>query len=216
MDLAHGYVRDSGLAELATGLAWALFGSRSRLTVAKWVNAWTELRTYVLAQFPEAGWRAYIRSWETRIRATRIEMALAHRDGPSDPVMLTHLRGIEEILEHQRLGFHALESWNGEAFRWGAPLARLRVSLPPGAGEIVLDTRELRGPVDRYLRGVSWGTRAVPRRDIRAIRGELHCRLRGPSGPRWLTVVTRPLPPALNGPRDSRRLGIPLFALRSR
>jgi hypothetical protein len=111
-------------------------------------------------------------------------------------------------------GFHLVEQYGGERFRWSGPIASLKLPLDGQDRILRLRTRGLRQRprVQAYLNG-----RRLALHDCQAEHGEIRLM----PGPRHvvpgrfqhLVLLCEPLRPWLHGVPDRRELGLPLFEI---
>jgi hypothetical protein len=116
------------------------------------------------------------------------------------------------------VGCHAREVYQEESFRWTEPVAVLRLAVPPGDYEVMIETRALRGAGCEFLLACFWNHHHVKRHDIKAKDGRICFNVRhadfNPEGPQHLTLICEALVPRRHGVADDRRLGMPVFSVR--
>lgn len=163
--------------------------------------------------------RAYRQVWVSASRRTRLGFLLDQwKPRPAQLVEQGRV-AITDLADSDWFGLHALESYDGEPFRWTHRTAVIRLNLGRGEQEIVLETRGVRRePVPLELIAYLDGSR-LP---ANAILVEADCvRLRipkrpGSDQPSHLVLACRPIRPWKRGQPDQRELGLPLFAIRWR
>ncbi len=158
----------------------------------------------------------YRELWQAAARVSRLRFLLKHPLRPRGTAGPASCR-IDEIAAEAMFGFHPLESYQGESFRWTGRVAAVRLHLPPERCEVRIDTRELRqAPLPLRLRlycnGRRLGESEVTVADgvIRATLDEDASRLVGAS---LLVLTCNPLQPWKQGIPDRRELGIPIFSI---
>ncbi|CBE67982.1 MAG: hypothetical protein F9K13_04495 [Candidatus Methylomirabilis oxygeniifera] len=129
---------------------------------------------------------------------------------------LYHYR-FDEIPEERLIGFHALEQWKEESFRWSGPVATVRASLLKASYEVRIDTRSLRrAPVPLCL-GVFFNRYELPASSVRFKDGVVSFLIQ-PSlfvdglG-QGLILTCNPVRPLEFGVPDHRDLGLPIFSI---
>jgi hypothetical protein len=107
-------------------------------------------------------YRRFCRLWEVagdlaRQRSLFQRKPPAERQNrPATPLTLEYRPGVGPSSD--LIGFHARETFDGQPFRWGSPLALVHVAVPPGDYEVRLDTKNIWGGhrpglVEFYLNG---------------------------------------------------------------
>ena len=119
---------------------------------------------------------------------------------------------VDALPEWSLHGFHGLERWNGEPFRWTKRVAAMQLPLKRGQYRLRLVSGGI--PRERMkLRVAMNGTRivplALPNGDHELRIEPYHCHPREQT----LVLVTNPLCPWRQGVQDYRELGLPLFAV---
>jgi len=195
----------------------ALLGPRGRLLSYRW-SLWMAMARCRLWCFnEEKSYRAYCDAYDLMIRYSRLEFIAEHLAAtpPAPPDLPVYRVG--ELSEEWLVGFHPVERWEGEAFRWSGPVALLRLGLPKGTYEVRVESEGLRqAPVPLCL-GVFFNRHQVPRSSLRWRDGTLTFRLdpatftEGPE--QHLLLTSNPLRPWTVGVPDRRELGLPIFSI---
>ena len=162
-------------------------------------------------------YRAYRDTSDRIIRCGRLEYITEHlaATAAEPPEVLTYR--LAEVGEEWLVGFHAVESWENESFRWSGPVSIVRAGLPVGSYDVQIETRSLRkAPVPLCL-GVFFNGHKVPSSSIRFHNGQVAFRVL-PSmfehGPEQRLILTcNPLRPWKSGVPDRRELGLPIFSI---
>jgi hypothetical protein len=115
------------------------------------------------------------------------------------------------------IGFHLVERWGEDAFRWSGPVALVRLGLPAGTYEVRLETRGMRQPVSSLRLGVFFNRHQVPSSSLQWNDGLLSFRIDSsmfdPSPEQRLIVTCNPVRPWKVGVPDRRELGLPIFSI---
>jgi hypothetical protein len=149
------------LTTLAGLTAKAADSGRVRLLKAALAYAWARGQFALPPHDAERRYMRFCRLWD---KMSDLAAARAHlRNG--EPAREPAVAKIAECLLYRpgdmapsRLrGFHGRELYQGDAFRWTAPLAQVRVSVPAADYEMQIDTRGVAGDppplLDAYLNG---------------------------------------------------------------
>lgn len=191
----------------------ALFGHRVRIWAAELGIQRAAVRCWWWRRQEERLFGAYMDLWsglatQGALRTLTEAKLAAARTQP------TAIAGVAmaELTDDWLAGFHALEEYDGERFRWAGPLACIKLPLVPGNGLLRLRTRGLRPGL--RARAFLNGHRLMLH-DRQADRGEIalsvrrrHFRRRGFQ---YLALLCDPLKPWMQGVLDTRELGLPLF-----
>jgi Glycosyltransferase like family 2 len=162
----------------------------------------------------EERYRRYRRLWDAAGEVAR-QWARA-RQRPAAPTDETH--GLEYRPGAMRsgalLGFHGVETWSGQPFRWSGPLAVVPVSVPAADYDLRLETNGLRGGdgrgrVDVYLDGRRAAPADPPAAGCLAFR--LDRAMFRPGTSHALTLVASRL--RVRDPAERRALGLPVFRI---
>jgi hypothetical protein len=122
-----------------------------------------------------------------------------------------------EVDEEWLVGFHLVERWGEDAFRWSGPVALVRLGLPAGTYEVRLETRGVRVEPLPLCLEVFFNRHKVPSSSIQFDNGLLSFRVLpsmfedGPEQRLFLTC--NPLRPWKVGMSDRRTLGLPIFPI---
>lgn len=122
--------------------------------------------------------------------------------------------GLADLPAAWTTGFHLVEEYDGERFRWSGPVAGLKLPLDAADRILRLRTRGLRHRpgLQAFLNG-----RRLAIHDCQAEHGEIRLMLgrrHVTAGPfQYLVLVCEPLRPWLQGVPDRRELGLPLFSI---
>lgn len=212
-------------------LGWREWGSKGRL-LGRWLHqrltAWTGWSMPRAAAFLALRWamlccrlrpsdRSFWHMVQQMMRVGRIQ-GLAQRQTTTPPAITRPgSYGISELPEEALVGFHALETWKGAAFRWTGPVAALPIELPAGAYELVLETRGLGKDWHWPTLQATLDGRRLP---CEADGGHerLRCRFTIDAAQArnqaWLAFTCQPVQPWKHGQADARELGMPIFAVR--
>ncbi len=198
--------------EMAPRLPASAAGPRPRLAweraVARWHQTVAESHRIPF----ETRWRSLIASHEHNVGAVGLELGAQPNHLP-EPVR--HPGSLaDEGLNGALIGAYRAEGKPEDRFRWTEPVALLRISPPPGAALIRVETGGRRGrPLD-YLHGIYCAGRQVPREAITGDEESFEIRLSPALGrvaaATGLVFISRPLVPSKAGSSDRRRLGIPV------
>ncbi len=151
------------------------------------------------------------------VRLSRLAAITEHlaTTAPAPPPLLTVQPA--EVHDEWLLGFHAVERWGDEPFRWSGPVALLRLGLPKATYAARIETRALRqAPVPLCLQAF-FNRHKLPAHAFHWDDGALVFWI-GPSmfvpGPEQQLVLTcNPLRPWTLGVPDRRELGLPIFSI---
>lgn len=208
----------------AWGLAWsALHGwittyfSDSLDRFVSRVRLWTaHLRLRLPGRGDEARYRAFLDLWQRAGDHAVLEMQqrLGLRLRPMAPISAGETCLPGEASGEHFWGFHQPEWLQGKSFRWSKPLACLLVEARRSNLEICIDVGAVR-PLSRSEVKLFWNGRLAKSDAARSTGGlfvflvpEKHFT---DAPTQILTLLCRPVPGRLS--RDSRRLGLPLFAI---
>jgi hypothetical protein len=147
------------------------------------------------------------------VSLARLTYLATHDPAPVAGAPAVGALDLAEVAADALVGFHDPETWNGRAFRWMRPLGIVRLHLPPGAYDVVLDTGGVAGDVPRPL-AVSWNGHRVPRAALR-IDGD-RAAFRIPAGwcvPGPVQTLALAAPALRPRPPEQRRLALPVARL---
>jgi hypothetical protein len=136
----------------------AAFGRRHELFKAFGAQVWARLRFGMAGPNPDKSYRRFCELLEAIGQLARVRASLRRP---------AHSRGAPEASPAQcqigkapsgcLIGFHALETFRGQPFRWSSPLALIRLEVKPADHEICIDTGGIVGPapgrLEIYLNG---------------------------------------------------------------
>jgi hypothetical protein len=195
----------------------ALLGPRWKLLRVRWSLWMAMARCWVWRLSDERRYRAYCDAYGQMIRYSRFEYIAKHlaASAPVPPV-LSELR-LAEVGDEWLVGFHRVERWGDEAFRWSGPVGLIRLGLPRGAYEVKIETQGVRPRRASLCLGVFFNRHRVPPATLQWQDGLLTFRL-DPSlfveGPEQRLVLTcNPLRPSKQGVPDRRKRGLPIFSI---
>jgi predicted dehydrogenase/glycosyltransferase involved in cell wall biosynthesis len=200
---------------LLRSLPVALFGPRWRLLEYRWLLLAAMARCWLWRFNEKRLSRAYLDVEDRMIRHSRLAFIAERLAAPPPaPPQVTELRPAK-IGEEWLVGFHAIERWEGEAFRWTGPVALLRLGLPQGSYEVRIDTRAVRRASDPLCLGIFFNHHRVP--GLQWQDGTLSFRVQpsmfAPGPEQHLILTCNPLRPWKQGVPDRRELGLPIFAV---
>lgn len=161
----------------------------------------------------------FLRAHQRVVETTRAEWLARHFPTVSPAPRGCGHWSIESLDPDGIVGAHPLEEHGGHCFRWTEPVALIR-RLPPadGAHLLSIDTAGFQGDLLASVLGIVVGGRALPSSHL-TVQDSQVLRVNIPAG--WATapsagivlVAARP-GAARNGPRDNRRLGLPVASVR--
>ncbi len=199
-------------------LPLALLGPRWGLLTTAWSLRMATARFWLWRLNDRKLYRAYCDAYERMVRYSRVEFIAEHLASSAPvPPASNHCR-LGEMREECLVGFHAVERWGNDPFRWSGPVSILRLGLPRGTYDVQIETRSLRqGPVPLRL-GVFFNRHKVPSSSIRWNGGLLSFRIHppmfAPSPEQRLILTCNPLRPWKFGVPDRRELGLPIFSIK--
>ncbi|MBL8794362.1 MAG: hypothetical protein JNM56_10690 [Planctomycetia bacterium] len=184
--------------------AWSSrLASRLALLTARWRYAfWNFNERRQLAAFRD--------HWQAVVRWTRANYFAQTVPPAAPPLWAAH----QAIPLTQLPGPYPVEEQEGRPVRWTKPVATWRLNLSPGAHDIHIDTRALRGPTAALPIWFWWNGTPIPRAAVACQEGWLRIRVASKQSTgdaeQHLTIVT----PATRLPGCGRRLGLPVGELR--
>ena len=195
----------------------AFLGPRWRLFGAAWSLRTAIARSTVWRFNDRKLYRAYCDVYDRMVRYSRIEFIAEHlaSNAPDPPEAFAYrLSGVQE---EWLVGFHAVERWEDEAFRWSGPVSLVRLRVPKGAYDVMIETRSLRqAPVPLCL-GLFFNRHKVSSSSLQWNDGLLSFRIDSfmfdPSPEQRLIFTCNPLRPWKIGVPDRRELGLPIFSI---
>jgi hypothetical protein len=199
------------LVEALRHLALAVFGPRAAVAAARLEATGAALRTRVTRD-PERRRRSFLAFWRLTSRRGRLEaLAEAGISGAPSPTAAERI-DLTGSLAGSAVGFHHVETAaGGQALRWTAPLALLRVQVPgvqPRRARLELHplTRPEKAPPARPRV-------AVDNRVVAATVTEEAIEFEIEPGTRWVAIACSPLRPRRYGVDDPRALGVPVRSI---
>jgi hypothetical protein len=232
--------RNHGKRDAARALSRALWrrllrggewGGKGRL-LGRWLwqrlTAWTgwglqrwaadlSMRWAMLCCWLRRSDKSYWNMYERLAHLGRLQ-GLARRDNATPPAITRQgAFDIAALPEEALVGFHALETRHGEAFRWTGPAAAFPMVLPAGAYELVLETRSLGTDWHWFTLQVTLDGRTLPC-EAAGAHERMRCRFAIDAAQAqtkvWLALTCVPVQPWKHGQPDDRELGMPIFAVR--
>jgi predicted dehydrogenase len=207
------------LKQLLRLLPLALLGAR--LLVLKWENLvrGAVFRFYWWWMNSEKRYQAFV-DWYSRTTSLhRVRYAVAHPVRPPSLPVSADSYLAEEISPGNSFGFHALETHEGQSFRWSSAVAALQLSLPRGDYRVIVQTlgvrvfepsREISVYIDGYgLAPVRFDASTFQ------LQFDLPARFLPDSARHWLIFHCTPWRADNVHLTDSRQLGIPLVSVRA-
>ena len=196
-------------------LPFAVLGRRAHSWKAALRTVGAELRCWWWRKHDERMLPAFQELYASLAEQTAIH-ALASADDPLEVRGSTcaSAYGLADLPAAWTTGFHLIEEYAGERFRWSGPVASVKLPLDANARVLRLRTHGLRPRprLQAFLNG-----RRLAIHDCQAEHGEIRLLLgRRHFTPRpfqYLVIVCDPLRPWLQGVPDRRELGIPLFSI---
>jgi hypothetical protein len=166
---------------------------------------------------PELSWRAFLRAQALVLELTQLAWVRDELEPPSTPRPWSGRRGVEELGHEELVGVHGLERRGEQWFRWSEPVSVLRLAATGEGRSLRVETAGLRGtPLEGLRAAYVDGRRVAPdllRSEGTAVVLPLPGRPGNGGGVTTVTLLTRPLEPQPSGPRDPRRLGMPIVSI---
>jgi hypothetical protein len=188
------------------GRAWARLRGRAGV-------AWAGLRYLAIPGEGERRYRAYAALWHWTARLAAAEYLAASAETTARPAAPAGDVPVTDLVRYRSFGLHGVERLDERPFRWTGALAGVWLALPPGRHRVALHTEPIR---PRGAVSVCWNgrlLRAVERRD-REISFDVTARP-GARSSQSLVRVAEPVRRRDMAPDERRRLGLPLFGLRT-
>jgi hypothetical protein len=160
---------------------------------------------------PEQARREFGEFWRLTSRRGRLEGLAQARLGEAAALPATPRVDLRRSLAGRSVGFFHLELAEGEAIRWTAPVASIKVEVP-GSGtararlELLPFERPPGAPAPHPRIGVDG-------RIVAASVGSEEIEFEVPAGERWISIASVPLRPRRHGVDDPRALGLPVRGL---
>jgi hypothetical protein len=195
----------------------ALIGPRWRLLGAAW-SLWMATARCSVWRFNDRRlYRAYCDAYERAVRYSRIEFITEHLSALGPEPSESYDYRLSEVREEWLVGFHAVERWENESFRWTGSVSILRLRVPVGSYEVQIETRSVRqAPVPLCL-GVFFNRHQVPSSSLQWNDGRLSFRIDSsmfdPSPEQRLILTCNPLRPWKFDVPDRRELDLPIFSI---
>jgi hypothetical protein len=188
---------------------------------AKMLAALTRADEYAVMHLPlteEMRWKRFLLAHH---RVVRTEQMLWMAHNPLQPLHAGPEQRrwpINTIGPHAIVGLHALEYWDGDAFRWTNPVFLLRFLPVASGGVLTLETRNIGRSVSSSDLVIIVGGRVLSSKDIVLDdAGNIELGIEAgslPSGEIDIVVIVREIYEPSTGDSIGRRLGLPLFSIK--
>jgi hypothetical protein len=200
-------------AEVIPRLGSALFGPAWARARGRAGVAWARLRYRAIPGEGERRFRAYAALWHWTARLAAAERLNGRAGTPVRPAVPAGAVAATDLDRYRSFGFHAVERLGDRPFRWTGALAGVWLALPPGPHRVTLHTEPIRPP---GAISVCWNGRQLREveRGDREISFEVTARADG-GAPQSLVLLSEPVRRRDRLPDERRRLGLPLFLLRT-
>ncbi len=202
---------------LCRSLPVSLFGPRARLVRYRCALWRAIARCWVWRFYDERLYRAYRDVYDLMIRVSRLEFIAESLAAPPPVPPAAYELRLGEMDDEWLVGFHLVERWGNEAFRWSGPVGLIRLGVPQGTYEVRLETRGVRQASIWLSLGVFFNRHRLPPAALWWQDGRLTFRLDSSmfaEGPEQHLVLTcNPLRPWTVGVPDRRELGLPIFSI---
>ena len=205
------------LAQLVRCLASALCG-KHLLLFKHQVFVWlAKLRCYFWWVNEERMYRAFVDYYLGATSLSRIRYGINNVPNKISVVTPRTSYSMEKMGDEEIFGFHGLETYQGEVFRWSSSVAALRLTLDPGNYRAVIRLISVRQLQPETELAIFWNHRPV--RNLRfepgiytlefSVTEDMFAR----SGRQCLILYCRPW--TINGARipDPRALGLPVVSV---
>ncbi len=202
---------------LARWLPVALLGPRGPLLQAR-ARLWLAVaRSWLWRWHDERLYRAYCDAYALMVRLSRLEFVAEHLAASAQaPPPLSAMR-LGELDDAWLIGFHPVERWGDEAFRWTGPVALVRLGLPRESYEVRIETRALRQAHVPLCLWIFFNRHSLPPGASQWDDGALVFRIEpsmfAPGPEQHLILTCNPLRPWTMGVPDRRELGLPIFSI---
>ena len=198
-------------------LPTAVLGPRWRLLSYRWL-LWMAMARYWVWRFNDRKlYRAYCDAYDRMTRFSRIEFVADHLASSVPEPQESYDYRLSEVREEWLVGFHAIEQWENEPFRWSGPVSILRLRIPTGSYEVKIETRSLRKAAVPLCLGVFFNRHKVASSSIQFSNGllsfQIHSSMFEQSPEQRLIFTCNPLRPWKVGVPDRRKLGLPMFLI---
>lgn len=199
---------------VTTALRWrllAMAGPRGLVWLSRIKYSLCWLRYYVLRNSKTRGNFAFERLWGAMADMERADYCVAHPDPPDRFDSTLFGEGSRFI------GFHDLEYWQGQPFRWSEPVSMLSLSLSVDDYEICIDTGGIRGADCRFRFELFFNERRIDPTEIDINGGCIRFRVSADgirvNTEQLLLILTQPVPIRKGTSLEARRLGMPVRAV---
>lgn len=204
------------LREAVRMLPEAVLGARA----SRWVSALVLMRaraSYELMKRSRSrGVASFERLWNAMAEYERARYRAEH-PAPAGKREDNDPAGTEASARY--IGFHEREAWNGRSFRWSEPVAMLTLELEPGSYRFGIDTGGVRGQACDFHFDLYFNRRHLDRRTIEVNDGWIEFSVSqdmfDTRQRQRLSIVSAPVRRTRRA-HEPRRLGMPVFAIRSR
>jgi hypothetical protein len=210
--------RMSVLREAANHACKGYFPTRLRWISACAACLWSWARFVLTRPDSDAELARFVRMWKRIVAAVRLDYAMqAAPHSTTDGYGRTEMATMHNT---QMDGFHELESYDGQVFRWSHPLAEIVVDIPAAPHRFTIDTQRLRGDVEDLVCELFVNGRRVPSDEVIINQGVVTFKTPGawifPGNPTRITISTQPLQePRRSDGQRGRRLGLPFVDFRA-
>jgi hypothetical protein len=194
----------------------AAFGRRHELFKAFVAQVWARLCFAMPGPDPEKNYQRFCQLLEATGQLARVRALLrrpAHSIERGAPETSAPKCRIGTAPSGCLVGFHALETFKGQPFRWSSPLALIRLEMKPTDHEVCIDTGGIAGPAPRRLKIYLNGHQLRPTAPWQAGKLRLfamrHHFLK--KGYQKLVLTSEREP--IRGSSELRALGIPLLSI---
>ena len=205
--------------ELGARVASCVGTSSLRSLAAQLDTCLARLRYHFWIYSPDRRLHAVKDYWGSVVRRARHAYLAEHGSAPP-PIEASSASQLQigELSEPALIGFNTREVWQGKAFRWSRPVAVVRTNMQPADQNVTIDTDSIRGAACDFAFGLFWNGYGISRKDMEISHGRITFPIRS----QWfrtgreqlLTIVAASLrPTGRDGPRDERRLGMPILSI---
>jgi hypothetical protein len=193
------------------GPHWPMFKARCALYFA-WARIW------FWRLDAERCYHAYHDYWQGVIRYCRLEFIADYLSASAPAWPETYQYDLAQIEEERLIGFHAVEAWQGQTFRWSEPVALVQVSLAKGSYEVRLQVLAIRPEKLPLGLSIFFDNQKISAFSTDSSNGSISFQLdlaMFKAGVRQyhLVLICNPLHPRKFGSTDRRELGLPISAI---